>query len=45
MMAAATFGGYAGVPMARKLPVALVRFIIVVVGASMTLIFFVRIFR
>lgn len=44
MMAAATIGGYAGAPMARMLPVALVRSIIIIVGAIMTLIFFARIF-
>ena len=45
MMAAATIGSYAGAPMAGNFPVALVRSIIIVVRANMTLIFFARIFH
>ena len=42
MMAAATIGGYAGAPLARRLPTALVRAVIIIVGTAMSLIFFAR---
>ena len=42
MMFAAIVGGYAGAPLARALPVAVVRAIIVAVGMTMSLVFFFR---
>ncbi|MDS1138697.1 sulfite exporter TauE/SafE family protein [Nitratireductor indicus] len=42
MMAAATIGGYAGAPLARALPASVVRGIVILVGAVMSLVFFLR---
>ena len=42
MMGAATLGGYAGAPVARALPPALVRAIVIAVGVTMSAIFFAR---
>ncbi|WP_274627786.1 sulfite exporter TauE/SafE family protein [Arvimicrobium flavum] len=42
MMVAATIGGYAGAPVARALPAGVVRAIVIVVGATMSAIFFWR---
>ena len=42
MMAAAAVGGYAGAPLARALPRSVVRGVVIVVGASMSIIFFWR---
>ncbi|MBN8242552.1 sulfite exporter TauE/SafE family protein [Nitratireductor aquimarinus] len=44
MMAAATIGGYAGAPLARALPPAVVRAVVILVGTVMSLVFFVRLF-
>jgi len=44
MMVAATAGGYAGAPLARILPRTVVRATVIVVGASMSIIFFLRLF-
>lgn len=44
MMVAATIGGYAGAPLARALPQSVVRGTVIVVGAVMSLIFFLRLF-
>lgn len=44
MMAAATAGGYAGAPLARALPRSVVRAVVIIVGASMSIIFFWRAF-
>ena len=44
MMVAATAGGYAGAPLARILPRAVVRATVIVVGASMSIVFFLRLF-
>lgn len=40
MMVAATIGGYVGAPLARALPRAVVRAIVILVGASMSVVFF-----
>ena len=42
MMAAATVGGYAGAPLARALPRSVVRAVVIIVGVTMTAIFFWR---
>lgn len=42
MMAASTLGGYAGAPIARRLPKSVVRGVIAVVGFSMSAVFFGR---
>lgn len=42
MMAAAIVGGYAGAPLAKAMPVWLVRAVVIVTGAVMTAIFFWR---
>lgn len=42
MMLAATVGGYAGAPLARALPRAAVRAIVILVGAIMTIVFMAR---
>lgn len=42
MMLAATVGGYAGAPLARALPRAAVRTVVILVGASMSAVFFAR---
>ena len=44
MMVTATAGGYAGAPVARILPRAVVRATVIVVGASMSIVFFLRLF-
>lgn len=44
MMVAATIGGYAGAPVARVLPKSVVRGIVIVVGLSMSAVFFARLF-
>lgn len=44
MMVAATAGGYAGAPLARILPRAVVKAVVIVVGAVMSAIFFYRLF-
>ena len=44
MMVAATIGGYVGAPLARALPQRVVRGTVIVVGAVMSLIFFLRLF-
>ena len=44
MMAAATVGGYAGAPIARAVPVRVVRALIAVIGFTMSGIFFLRLF-
>ncbi|MBR9862295.1 MAG: sulfite exporter TauE/SafE family protein [Rhodobacteraceae bacterium] len=44
MMVAATAGGYAGAPVARILPKAVVRAIVILVGLSMSAVFFARLF-
>lgn len=44
MMVAATIGGYVGAPLARALPQSVVRGTVIVVGAMMSLIFFLRLF-
>jgi uncharacterized protein len=44
MMFAAIIGGYAGAPIARALPVAVVRALIVAVGLTMSTVFFFRLF-
>lgn len=44
MMVAATAGGYAGAPLARILPRAAVRATVIVVGAGMSALFFLRLF-
>jgi uncharacterized membrane protein YfcA len=44
MMLASTAGGYAGAPLARALPRRIVRAVIILVGASMSAVFFVRLF-
>lgn len=44
MMIAAVFGGYAGAWLARKLSRAVVRAIVIVIGVSMSAIFFARLF-
>lgn len=43
MMVAATAGGYAGAPLARRLPKQVVRGVIVAVGLTMSLVFFQRV--
>jgi uncharacterized membrane protein YfcA len=42
MMGAATVGGYAGAPIARALPRAAVRWLVIVVGFGMSAIFLAR---
>lgn len=42
MMVAATAGGYAGAPLARALPRPVVRAVVIVVGATMSAVFFWR---
>lgn len=42
MMAAATVGGYAGAPLARALPRAVIRAVVILVGATMSAVFFWR---
>ncbi len=42
MMIAATIGGYAGAPIARALPANAVRWIVIIVGLGMSVIFFYR---
>jgi uncharacterized membrane protein YfcA len=42
MMVAATAGGYAGAPLARVLPAAVVRGIVVLVGAVLSVVFLIR---
>lgn len=42
MMVASTVGGYLGAPIARALPIKVVRGIVAAVGFGMSLIFFVR---
>lgn len=44
MMVAATIGGYAGAPLARALPREVVRAVVIVMGATMSAIFFWRLF-
>jgi uncharacterized protein len=44
MMVAATVGGYAGAPLARRLPRKVVRAVVILVGATMSAIFFARLF-
>jgi uncharacterized membrane protein YfcA len=44
MMIAATIGGYLGAPVARALPRSAVRAIVITVGASMSAVFFWRLF-
>lgn len=44
MMVAAIIGGYAGAPVARMLPRKVVRAVIIIVGAAMSAIFFLRLF-
>lgn len=44
MMVAATIGGYAGAPVARVLPKSAVRAIVIVVGLSMSAVFFAKLF-
>ena len=44
MMVAATIGGYAGAPIARALPANVVKLIVVLVGATMSVAFFWRAF-
>ncbi len=45
MMVASTVGGYLGAPIARALPIKVVRGIVAAVGFGMSLIFFVRLVR
>lgn len=45
MMGAATLGGYIGAPLARALPGAAVRMIVIFVGTSMSAVFFWRMLR
>lgn len=42
MMIAATIGGYVGARLVRKLPISVIRTIVIVVGIGMTVIFFSR---
>ena len=42
MMAAAILGGYAGAPVARALPKAVIRALIAVIGFGMSCVFFLR---
>nr|WP_280819011.1 sulfite exporter TauE/SafE family protein [Tianweitania sediminis] len=42
MMAAATVGGYLGAPVARSLPPAVIRFVVIAVGMIMSAVFFWR---
>ncbi len=42
MMVAATVGGYIGARVAKKLPVSVIRLIVIVVGFGMTVVFLVR---
>lgn len=42
MMIAATIGGYAGAPVARALPRSVVRAVVILVGATMSAVFFAR---
>ncbi|MDB9809019.1 sulfite exporter TauE/SafE family protein, partial [Yoonia sp.] len=42
MMVASTIGGYAGAPLARRLPKSFVRGLIAAVGFSMSVVFFAR---
>jgi uncharacterized membrane protein YfcA len=44
MMVMATIGGYLGAPVARALPAAVVKAIVIVVGATMSAVFFWRAF-
>ena len=44
MMVAATAGGYAGAPLARALPRSVVRAVVILVGTSMSAVFFWRLF-
>lgn len=44
MMVAATLGGYAGAPVARVLPKSAVRAIVIVVGLTMSAVFFAKLF-
>ncbi|MCO5155466.1 MAG: sulfite exporter TauE/SafE family protein [Aquamicrobium sp.] len=44
MMAAATVGGYAGAPLARRLPRKVVRGVVIAVGLAMSAVFFARLF-
>lgn len=44
MMVAATIGGYAGAPIARAVPVKVVRTLIAIIGFTMSGIFFARLF-
>jgi len=42
MMMAATVGGYVGARLARRMPVAMVKLIVIIVGLVMTTVFFMR---
>jgi uncharacterized membrane protein YfcA len=42
MLATATIGGYAGASLARRLPALLLRRLVVVVGATLTVIYFYK---
>ncbi|RYE46758.1 MAG: sulfite exporter TauE/SafE family protein [Hyphomicrobiales bacterium] len=44
MMVMATAGGYAGAPVARALPANVMRFVVIVIGSAMSIIFLVRLF-
>lgn len=44
MMLAATVGGYVGAPLARALPKRVIRGVVILVGASMSAVFFWRLF-
>lgn len=42
MMIAASFGGYTGAHLAQRMPVSVIRSLVIMVGFAMTLVFFVR---
>lgn len=44
MMVASTMGGYAGAPLARAIPIRVLRMLIALVGLSMSIVFFGRLF-
>ena len=44
MMVAATAGGYAGAPLARVIPMRILRYLIAAIGLGMSVLFFVRLF-
>jgi len=41
-MAASVAGGYVGVGIARRVPVQIIRAVVVTVGAALTVVFFLR---